>query len=441
MNPLPGWYADPQNAANERWWDGQVWSQHVRSAAAAHGPPAPPVQASPFTANLAQNELNELAQRVAALRAEHEALKKHVVETSDAMILQEVGIYQYAHPLDSSAAYEGALAELTAAIKQSVKSGEAVTSTKKWVINGSEKEGAKMVTDFSKLILRAYNNEVDNVLRTLKPYALATAIERLEKLRATVAKLGVSMKLGVTDEYHALRVRELQMTADYLAKVSEEKEREREERIRLKEEESAKREFEREQEKLEKERAHYQAAAQTLLAKGDAAAAAEAQAHVVEVQQALDGVIQRAANIRAGYVYVISNIGSFGGTVVKIGLTRRLEPLERVRELGDASVPFRFDVHALIFSDDAVGLETALHQRFANQRLNLVSAHREFFFASPHQVKEALLQLKGDLVSFVEAPEALEWHQSQNTRRTALSLSGNPVPSPKAPQSVSPARV
>ncbi len=371
------------------------------------------------------------------MRAEYETLRKLIVETSDAMILQEVGIYQYAHPLDSSAAYKDALAQLNEAIKACVKRGGAVTSTKKWVINGSEKEGAKMVSDFSKLILRAFNNEADNVLRTLKPYSLDAAVERLEKLRVTVAKLGASMKLAITDEYNALRVKELQLTADYLAKVAEEKEREREERLRLKEEEAAKREFEREQAKLEKEKAHYTAAAVALLAKGDAVAAAEAQAHVAELEQAIDGVVRRAANIRAGYVYVISNIGSFGETVVKIGLTRRLEPLERVRELGDASVPFRFDVHALIFSDDAVGLETALHQRFADRRLNIVNAHREFFFVTPTEVKAALLELRGDLLTFVEVPEALEWHQSENTRRAGVvgrrRELNSPIPSPPPP--------
>ena len=83
------------------------------------------------------------------------------------------------------------------------------------------------------------------------------------------------------------------------------------------------------------------------------------------VDEAIDGVEQRAANVRAGYVYVISNVGAFGPDVVKIGMTRRLEPMDRVRELGDASVPFRFDIHALFFSDDAVALETTLHQRLS----------------------------------------------------------------------------
>lgn len=420
MNVPPGWYPDPQNTAHLRWWDGSAWSERVRPALAA---PPPPVHANAISSEHLQLELNDLALKVERLRAEHEDLRKQIIETTDAMILQEVGLYQYTHPLDSSAAYKDALAKITDSIKECVKKGAAVTSTKKWVINGSEKEGAKMVSDFGKLILRAYNNEADNVLRTLKPYTLESAIERLEKLRSTVAKLGASMKLAVTDEYHGLRVQELQLTADYVAKLAEEKEREREERLRLKEEEAARRELEREQARLEKEKAHYESAARALLEKGDAAAAADAQAHVAEVQQALDGVITRAANIRAGYVYVISNIGSFGETVVKIGLTRRVEPLERVRELGDASVPFRFDIHALIFSDDAVGLETALHQKFAARRVNLVNAHREFFYATPQEVREALLSLKGDLLSFVETPEALEWHQSQNARRSSSTPS------------------
>ncbi len=127
--------------------------------------------------------------------------------------------------------------------------------------------------------------------------------------------------------------------------------------------------------------------------------------------------MSRAANVRAGYVYVISNIGAFGERVVKIGMTRRLDPMDRVRELGDASVPFRFDVHVMIFSDDAVGLETALHHTFAHRQVNLVNARREFFFATPLEVKQALLKLRGNLVSYADTPEAIEWRQSETTRR------------------------
>lgn len=366
------------------------------------------------------------------LRAELAELRSQVVETTDAMILQEVGIYEYSHPLDSSAAYKELLQDLEAAEKACVKAGAAVTSTKKWVINGSEKEGAKMVTGFSKLVLRAYNNEADNVLRTLKPYTLEAAIARLEKLRTAITKLGASMKLGVTDDYHELRVKELKLTADYLAKLAEEKEREREERARLKEEEAARREFEAEQARLEKEKAHYEAALHALRAAGDATAIARAEQKVVEIQQAINGVVQRAANIRAGNVYVISNVGSFGERMVKIGVTRRLEPMDRIRELGDASVPFRFDLHALFFSDDAIGIENALHREFADRRVNLVNNHREFFYASPAEVKVALLRLRGDILSFFDTPEALEWHQSEKERRTRSGAPPAPLLTPAA---------
>ena len=86
-------------------------------------------------------------------------------------------------------------------------------------------------------------------------------------------------------------------------------------------------------------------------------------------------------------MYVISNVGAFGEDIVKIGMTRRLDPMDRVRELGDASVPFRYDVHAMVFSDDAVGLETHLHHQFADRRLNLVNMRREFFRARPAEVR------------------------------------------------------
>jgi len=354
---------------------------------------------------------------IADLKSEHERLRGLIVETSDAMLLQEVGIYEYSHPLDSADAYKGELAKIESACTEAVKRGEAVTSTKKWAINGSEKEGAKMVGDFSKLILRAYNTEADNIVRTLRPYALKAALARLDKLRTSIAKLGTSMKLAVTDEYHALRTREIQLTADYLAKVAEEKELEREEKARLREEEKARREFEAEQARLEKEQAHYQTVVAALVAKGDTDAAAKVEERLAEINAALEGVIERAANVRAGYVYVISNIGAFGERVVKIGLTRRLDPLDRVRELGDASVPFRFDVHAVIFSHDAVGLETSLHQEFASFRVNLVNERREFFYVPPSEVKAALRRLHGELLTYTDRPEALEWRQSETTRQ------------------------
>ena len=144
--------------------------------------------------------------------------------------------------------------------------------------------------------------------------------------------------------------------------------------------------------------------------------AAKIQEKLDEVGAKIEDVDYRAANTRAGYVYVISNIGAFGPGIVKIGMTRRLEPMDRINELGDASVPFGFDVHALFFSNDAVGVETELHHRFADARVNQVNLRREFFYTTPVEVREALKEIDGNLLDFVEEPEAEQYRLSQQIR-------------------------
>lgn len=437
MTVPAGWYPDPLGEAAQRWWDGSVWTEHVNPPVAATPPAATPQPRRPPPSRRAAGPGSavptrpswDLAEPVAetpsdepdlasldanGLRAELERLAAQVVETRELVLLQEVGLYEYSHPLEDSAKFKGALRDLVAKQKALVKAGKAVQGTDKWAINGSQKEGAKMVTDFCKLLLRAYNAEADNLVRGVKPYGKDSAIERLEKMKASISKLATMMKIGVTDDYHQLRVREIELTSDYKAMLEEEKERAREERERLKEEAAARKEFERAQAKLEKEKAHYLAAMDALKNNDDPEAVAQAEEKLKEIEDALQGVIDRAANIRAGYVYVISNIGSFGDRMVKIGMTRRLEPMDRVNELGSASVPFRFDVHCLFFSADAVGIENALHKRFEDRRVNHVNLRREHFFVKPSEVLEALQELQGDVITFTEEPEALEWHQSQN---------------------------
>jgi hypothetical protein len=376
----------------------------------------------------AMTEAERLTAQAAALRAEHKKLLAQLVETRETLILQEAGVYEYRHPLDDAIAYKVKLTGVQARIKDAVKAGTAVEGSTSWTVNSSAAEGRRMVREFSKLMLRAYNNEADNAVRSMKPYALESSVARLQKARETISKLGGTMKINVTDSYHRLRVEELELTADYLAKNAEEKERAREERARLREQEIALREYEREQERLRKELAHYDAAAAALRTKGDTEAADRAEAKLTEIQDAIDGLSRRAANIRAGHVYVISNIGAFGQDMVKIGMTRRLDPHDRIRELGDASVPFRYDVHALIFSDDAVGLETGLHHHFADRRVNLVNLRREFFRVTPGEVRDVLLRHQGSIIEWIDDPEAAEWRQSETSRRQPETSTSQPTP-------------
>jgi hypothetical protein len=360
-----------------------------------------------------EHERSAAAVAAQELRLQLDEARKSIVETEDLALLQEAGIYRYRHPLTDAVAYTNELAVIEDRMKAMVrKDGGAVQATTNWTVNGSAAQGRAMVRDFSKLMLRAFNAEADNLVRGLKPYKLATAIERLNKVADTIERLGKTMQIRISTPYLQLRVRELELTADFLQKQAEEKEAERIERERLREERKVAQDIERERARLEKERQHYANALEALIVKGDEAGAARLRDQLDDVQRAIEDVDYRAANIRAGYVYIISNIGSFGERMVKVGMTRRLDPMDRIRELSDASVPFNFDVHALFFSKDAVGIEAAMHERMTNVRVNIVNRRREFFRATALEAKAHLAELAGELLQFQDIPEALEYRQS-----------------------------
>ena len=351
--------------------------------------------------------LNNLEKEIAETKAS-------LIETQEIAMLQEVGVYQYTSVLDTASGYSEKIAEIRSSIKdRNIANGGAIRAAQGWTVNGSTAEGSKMVKEFSKLMLRAYNGEVDDAIRTLKPFKLQAAVDRVNKVEQSIEKLGKTMQIEIDDSYHKLRVEEIRLTADFLAKKEEEKELQKEERLRLKEEEKAQKEFEREKEKLNKELMHHQAVLAKADETGNLKVIEEAKAKIAEVESSISGVEERVANIRTGYVYVISNIGSFGESVLKIGLTRRIDPEERIRELSDASVPFKFDIHAIIFSADAVSLEKQLHQELDKYRLNKVNTRKEFFNTSPVHVKELLSKLNTEsILTYKEEAEAPEWRIS-----------------------------
>lgn len=379
-------------------------------------PPTPPPVAQPPT-----SEVEVLRAKVAELQEELEKTRAHpvsansadLVDLDDERVLQEVGIYNYHHPLENSQAFSERLASLQQRIRGFVLDGQAILASDLFTYNNSLAKGRRMTNDFSKLMLRAYNAEADNCVRSLRAGNVVTAVKRLESAVAAIARLGQMMEMRVNPDYHALRGEELELTADFQMMVQHEREAAREERERLREERKAEQELAAERERLEKERAHFANALAAITANGDDEAANELQQKLEELDRAIALNDYRTANIRAGYVYVISNPGALGRHVVKIGMTRRLEPMERIRELGDASVPFPYEVHALYFSEDAVTLESELHQVFADARVNRVNERREFFFATPHQVREVLAQKVGNLLEYNEEPEATEYYQSR----------------------------
>ena len=183
-------------------------------------------------------------------------------------------------------------------------------------------------------------------------------------------------------------------------------------------------EIEEQRKKVEKEQTHYQTAYEKLklqleqhpenadlLEKKE-----QLENHLADVDKALSDIDYRQANMRAGYVYVISNIGAFGKDIYKIGMTRRLDPQDRIDELGSASVPFNFDVHAMIFSDDAPALEAALHRAFEDRKLNLVNQRREFFHVTLDEIKEVIKKNFDKTVEFVDVPDAEQYRISEKMR-------------------------
>lgn len=357
-------------------------------------------------------ELDRLEHAIEERRQQLAALERQIVETRETVFLQDVGIYEFAHPLDSAVQYKERLDALKAQYKELAK-GRAVTGATNWAVNGSLTEGARMVREQCKLMLRAYNAEADNCVRTVRAFNLEPVSERLEKAKGAIERLGKSMAISITPEYHALRLEELRLAAEYQVKVAEEKERLRAEREERREQERAEKELAEARAAFERERDKLQAALEIAQRQGDEAAIAEMQGKLEEAEHQLEDIENRQANFRAGYVYVISNLGAFGDRIVKIGMTRRMEPTERIRELSGSGVPFLYDVHALFFSQDALGLESRLHREFEHRRVNRINQRREFFYATPHEVLEAVRQLAGETVlEFNEEAEAEEFRRS-----------------------------
>ncbi|MBO1756516.1 DUF4041 domain-containing protein [Allobranchiibius sp. CTAmp26] len=378
---------------------------------------------------VAELQAQASAARVAATtaRAEERAARADLAQDLNDADVQEAGVYTFNHPLQDAIAYQEALREVQASMKELVRTRSAVLAVTHWTVDGSTAKGTAMVRDFSKLMLRAYNSEADTLIRALRPHTLGSAKGRLDKAAMTIERLGKTMSIRIAPSYHRLRLHELELTADYLVKKQQEKEAERERRAQLRDEAKARVEMEAKLVDLRKEQQHYSHLLERL-PDGDEAARADAQAKLQEIHQSIEGVEARAANTRAGHVYVISNVGAFGPDMVKIGMTRRLDPMDRVNELGDASVPFRFDVHALVFHQDAVALETHLHQALAHQKVNQINTRREFFYTTPAEVKVLLHKYAGSyLLEYRDTPEAFEWRSSGAVQRST------PPPAPKGP--------
>jgi septal ring factor EnvC (AmiA/AmiB activator) len=289
-------------------------------------------------------QVSELNRQIAVKRSE-------IIVLDEEMLLQSFGFYQPRYDLANSLLYKSRLDHIRSQQAKMVKDGTAAHSTTTWLVNNSEKEGTRMIKDYVKLILRSFNNECDASIVNVKFNNVNSIAKKIQKAFDTLNKLGERMNISITQAYLELKLEELYLCHEYQVKKQQEKEEQKRIREQMREEAKLLKEIEDAKLKLEKEEKHFNKALSLIQDQlGKATTDAERtileaekdkiEQKLIEVTNNMLTVEKREQNTRAGYVYIISNIGSFGENVYKIGVTRRLEPQERVDELGDASVPF-----------------------------------------------------------------------------------------------------
>lgn len=337
------------------------------------------------------------------------------------IFVQEYGLYKPSFEFANSDLYKERLQSLREEQKLCIKNDNAVSGNMRWEVNGSAAKGKAMVNDNKKLLLRAFNVECDDIVANVKVSNLDRSIERIYKISDQISKLGKTMSISIQPYYINLKINEVKLALDYQQKKQQEKERQKELRSLEREEAKVLKEIEEERKRLKKEQTHYENAIKAIELQIEKAGATEEllrkkeqlQDQINDTQKAIEDVDYRSANRKAGYVYIISNIGAFGENVYKIGMTRRLDPQERIDELSDASVPFNFDVHALIFTEDAPALEAALHSAFESKKLNKVNTRREFFSVSLDEIKAEVRKNFDKTVEWKDIAEAEQYRQSQ----------------------------
>jgi Domain of unknown function (DUF4041)/Meiotically up-regulated gene 113 len=364
---------------------------------------------------LEANTIATLHGQIAALRAEFAVLD----EESN---LQAFGFYKPRYSFAESRHYQERLEQVLAQQKEMLRAKNAAVCAAEWLVNGSKVEGRKQTNQTLKLMLRAFNGESDAAVAKVRYNNVHVMEARIRKAFEAINGLAEVQQCCIVDAYLELKLQELYLSHEYENKLEAEKDEQRRIREQMRDEEIAQRELERAKAEAEREEARYEQALAKAREEIESAAGAkqerlhqkieELQERLAEAHANKERAIARAQMTRSGHVYVISNLGSFGEHVYKIGMTRRLDPMDRIRELGDASVPFQFDVHAIIYSDDAPALECELHKAFDGQRVNRVNERKEFFRVPIEQIARTVREQRGDIEITLTA-EAAEYRKTQ----------------------------
>ena len=356
-------------------------------------------------------------------RNELARLNEEIAVANGNLNLQEFGFFERQYSFSDSTKYKDKLDSLRMQQKAMVKNGTAGRIITPMLLDNSKSKGKAMQNQLIKAALRGFNGEADALLVKVSVVNVDNKIKALRKVFEQLNKMYSRNLIEITYPYLDLKIEELRLAAEYELQKQEEKELLREQREKEREDKKLQAEIKAKRKQLEKDRDHFKnmvARVTELLKEAKDDEVDELRCQLTEYQDKLseldeieEDIDYREGHATAGYVYVISNIGSFGEDVYKIGVTRRLEPLERIRELSSASVPFQFDVHALIFSEEAFALETELHNQLAHYKVNKVNGRKEYFKVPFEKIRSILADHKELMVELNEDAEAFEYRQTK----------------------------
>lgn len=378
-------------------------------------------------------DIEKLKTELTDLENKKNIRKQELIMLDEEILMQDFGLYQPKYDFATSEQYKEKLVQIRNKQKEMIKNKTAVTYSENWTVDGSKSKGRKMTNDNIKQILRTFNTECENAIDRVKFNNIDSMKKRIEKSFESLNKLNQTVLVGIRNQFLNLKIEELYLAYEYQVKKQEEKEEQKRIREELREQAKLKKELEEAKKNVEKDLKHFKNALDSVIEQLNDTNIDEEQRQALEnkklelesqidiLNNNLKDIDYRQENQKAGYVYVISNIGAFGENVYKIGMTRRLDPQERVDELGDASVPFNFDVHAMIFTEDAPALENALHKAFENRKLNMINKRREFFNVTLSEIEDVIKENFNKTVEFNRIAEAEHYRESVKIREQLIN--------------------
>ena len=373
-------------------------------------------------------KVNDLNNDLDKKQKELDEVKDEIISYDEQVSIEEYGLYTPHYSFENSIEYKDKLSEIREKQKEAIKNGSAGVIISSMLMDGSASKGHRVQLKNIKQLIRTFNVECEAAINKATYTNMPRIEKRINRSFDQLNKLNTGNSVELSQNYLNLKLDELHLAFEYEQKKEEEKEKLREEREKEREEKKVQAELAKQRKAVEKERTkqakHFEQAQALLKEKMENVneddekykslqeEVAKLKSKLSELDKKSESLDYRENHATAGYVYIISNIGSFGQNVFKIGVTRRLEPLDRIRELSSASVPFKFDVHALIFSEDAYKLEANLHNYFDKQRVNKVNNRKEFFNITIEQIHDALDKYDNRTFEFREIPEAEEYRKS-----------------------------